>query len=108
MPSNPLSDPDWAPQLADTIERVVGQVRDRTTRPVILAARAVVFGLLAAIVGLFALVMLIIGLIRGIEAILEWPFSHETAVWLGYVIVGGLFCLAGAFCMAKRNPKEAL
>jgi len=108
MPSNPLSDPNWAPQVADTIERVVGQVRDRTTRPVILVARALVFGLLAAIVGLFALVILIVGLLRGFQAVLEWPFSHPTAVWLSYLIVGGLFCLAGVFCMIQRNPREAL
>ena len=39
MPSNPLSDPNWAPQLADTIERVVGQVRDKTTKPVVMITR---------------------------------------------------------------------
>ena len=66
------------------------------------------FGLLAVIVGLFAVVILIIGLFRGLQALLEWPFDHETAVWLSYVLVGGLFCLGGVFCMVQRNPKEAL
>ena len=107
MPSNPLSDPNWAPQLADTIERVVGQVRDKTTKPVIMVARGLVFGLLAAIVGVFALVVALIGLLRGVQAIIEWPFSHPTAVWASYVLIGGLFSVAGAFCMTKRNPKEA-
>jgi predicted lysophospholipase L1 biosynthesis ABC-type transport system permease subunit len=107
MPSNPLSDPNWAPQLADTIERVVGTVRDKTTRPVIMAARGVVFGLIAAFVGVFALVIALIGLLRGVQAIIEWPTSHETSVWVSYLVVGGLFCLAGAFLMSKRNPKEA-
>ena len=46
---------DWPAQAADTIVRVVGQVRDRTTGPAITAARAVVFGLLAAILGTVAL-----------------------------------------------------
>jgi hypothetical protein len=108
MPTNPLSDPNWAPQVADTIERVVGEVRDRTTRPIIIAARGLVFGLLAFIVGIFALTTLIVGLLRGVQAILEWPFSHPTAVWLSYFIVGGLFCGAGVFFMVKRNPREAL
>jgi len=108
MPTNPLSDPNWAPQVADTIERVVGEVRDRTTRPIIMTARGLVFGLLAVIVGLFAVVILIIGLFRALQALLEWPFDHETAVWLSYVLVGGLFCLGGVFCMVQRNPKEAL
>ena len=107
MPSNPLSDPNWAPQLADTIERVVGQVRDKTTKPIIMVARGLVFGLLGAIVGLLALVLLLIGVLRALQAVIEWPFSHPTAVWVSYVLLGGLFCLAGAFCMAKRNPREA-
>jgi hypothetical protein len=108
MPSNPLSDPNWAPQLADTIERVVGQVREKTTKPVILVARGLVFGLLAVFVGLFALVILLIGLMRGFQAALDaTPMAHKTSVWVSYLAIGGLFCLAGAFCMAKRNPKEA-
>ena len=35
---------DWAAQAADTIERAVGNVRDRTTAPAITVARAVVYG----------------------------------------------------------------
>ena len=27
MPGNPFTDPNWAPDLADTVERVVGKVR---------------------------------------------------------------------------------
>jgi hypothetical protein len=107
MPSNPLSDPNWAPQLADTIERVVGQVRDRTTKPVVMIARGLVFGLLGLFVGLFALVLVLIGLLRGLQALIEWPLSHPTAVWVSYLLLGGLFCLAGAFCMTKRNSREA-
>lgn len=107
MPSNPLTDPNWASEVADTIERVVGTVRDKTTRPIVMVARALVFGLLGAFVGLMALVLLLIGLTRGMQAALEAPLSHPTAVWVSYLVIGGLFCLAGAFCMAKRNPKEA-
>ena len=62
MPSNPLSDPNWAPQLADTIERVVGQVRDKTTKPIVMIARGLVFGLLSVFVGVFALVRLLVEL----------------------------------------------
>lgn len=107
MPSNPLSDPNWAPQLADTIERVVAQIRDKTTKPVVMIARGLVFGLLSVFVGMFALVLFLVGLLRGVQAVIEWPFSHPTAVWVSYVLVGGLFCVAGALCMSKRHSKEA-
>ena len=46
MPGNPLTDPDWAPDLADTVERVVGTVREKTTDNVVKIARLIVFGLL--------------------------------------------------------------
>ena len=60
MPGNPFTDPNWAADIADTIERVVGTVRDRTTKPLVTASRAVVFGLLAAILGVVAVILLII------------------------------------------------
>ena len=55
MAGNPLTDPNWAAHVADTVERVVGTVHDRTTRPVVHVTRALVFGLLAAILA-FAVV----------------------------------------------------
>ena len=46
MPGNPLTDPNWAPDLADTVERVVGKVRSTATDNAVKASRAVVFGVL--------------------------------------------------------------
>ena len=37
MPGNPFTDPNWAAELADTVERVVGTVRDKATTPVVKA-----------------------------------------------------------------------
>jgi hypothetical protein len=107
MPTNPLSDPKWAAQIADTIERVVALIRDRTTRPIIMIARGLVFGLLVAIIAPFALVVALVGLTRGIQAALDWPFAHDTSVWVSYLALGALLLLAGTICMSKRNPKEA-
>ena len=66
MAGNPFTDPNWAADIADTIERVVGTVRDRTTKPLVTASRGLVFGLLAAILGVVALTLLIIAASRGI------------------------------------------
>ena len=49
MPGNPFTDPNWAPDLADTVERVVGKVRTVATDNAVKASRAVVFGVLALI-----------------------------------------------------------
>ena len=60
MPGNPFTDPNWAADLADTVERVVASVRDKTTKPIVTVTRGLVYGLLTAILGIAAIVLLII------------------------------------------------
>ena len=81
MPGNPLSDPNWAAELTDTVVRVVGTVRDRTTNNVVLVARAVVFGVLAAILGVIALTLLLLVLTRALQALLDIA-KTAMLVWL--------------------------
>ena len=71
MPGNPLTDPNWAPDLADQITGFIASVRQKTTDNAIKAARAIVFGLLVAILGMVAVVLLIIGSTRGLEGALR-------------------------------------
>ena len=66
MAGNPLTDPNWAADLADTVERVVGTVRERATTPVVHVTRGVVFGLLGAFLGVTALVLLLIAVDAGV------------------------------------------
>lgn len=105
MPGNPLTDPNWAPDLADQITEFIGNVRDKTTNNAIKAARAIVFGLLAAILGLTALVLLLIFLTRGLQALIDLLTSWERAVWISYLALGGIFTLAGMFLMTKRASR---
>jgi hypothetical protein len=90
---------DWATTAADTIDRYVGLVRDRTTRPALLASRALVFGLILVILGITALVLLWITWITLITALVG-------EVWITFFITGGIFVLIGAFLMSKRHPPE--
>ncbi len=87
---------DWASQTADTIDRVIVQFRDRTTRPVLVIARGVVFGLLGAIVGTAVLVMALIGIHRLVALI-------PPDVWMGDLILGVLLVLLGLLLMSKRK-----
>ena len=105
MPGNPLTDPNWAPDLADQITEFVGNVRDKTTNNAIKAARALVFGLLAAILGVAALVLLLIFLTRGLQALIDLLTTWERAVYLSYFILGGIFTLAGLLLMTKRASR---
>jgi hypothetical protein len=106
MPGNPFTDPNWAADLADTVERVVGTVRDRTTKPLVTASRGVVFGLLAAILGVVAAILLILVATRATQALLDIWFRHEMSVYLSYFIVGGIICLGGLFVLSKRFSND--
>ena len=89
---------DWAAQAADTIERVVLTVRDRTTQPILVLARALVFGLLGIIVAIAALVLLSIALVRILAFI-------PPDIWVADLIVGGTFTIIGLVLMAKRHAE---
>jgi hypothetical protein len=107
MAGNPLTDPNWAPELADTVERLVGTVRDRTTKPAVRAARAIVFGLLAAMLAVVAITLLLLAATRGLQALLDLGLDWSMAVYLSYFIVGGILCLVGLLLLARRPPPDA-
>jgi hypothetical protein len=89
---------DWTTEAVDTIEKVVGAVRERTDIPAHRFTRAIVFGFLAAFCILPALVLLILGAFRG-GAILA-----QGEVWAVWLALGGIFLLAGLFFWLKRSP----
>ena len=95
MPGNPLTDPNWAPDLADQIADFIGNIRDKTTNNAIKVARGIVFGLLGAILVIVALVLFIIGSTRGLKELYDLGTSTdmpctsatspsvESSVWSG-------------------------
>ena len=106
MAGNPLTDPQWPSEIADTVERVVSQVRDRATKPAVHVARGLVFGLLGGMLGIVALTLVLIGATRGLQVLLALGVSQGRAVYLSYLIVGGILCLAGALFLRKRHSTD--
>lgn len=94
--SPPPEGGDWAKQTTDTIVRVVGEVRARTTGPLLTVARGIVYGLLAAIVGIAALVLVAIIVVRVLDLL-------PGGVWVAHLITGALFVLVGLLAWKKRN-----
>ena len=92
---------DWAVKAADTVEQVVGVVRERAVEPVRTVARAVVFGLLAAVVGAMALVLVIDALVRALDVYV--PPSGPGHVWVAHLLTGGILTLFGTLLFAKRR-----
>lgn len=91
---------DWPRQTADTIERVVGSIRSKTTEPVERVVRVVVYGLVAAVLGIVALVLVTVALVRLLDIVLP------SEVWAAHLLLGVLFTAAGLVLWSKRAPRE--
>ena len=96
-PAKPMLGEDWPTQAADTIERVVGTIRSKTTAPVEHIVQAVVYGLVAAVLGIAALVLATIAVVRVLDVVLPGE------VWLVYLILGVIFTAAGLALWSKRT-----
>jgi hypothetical protein len=107
MPGNPLTDPNWAPDLTEQITTFVGNVRDKTTNNAIKVVRGVVFGLLGLFLGVVTVVLLLITSTRGLQSLLDIAFEWDKSVYLSYFIVGGILTLIGALLMSKRRSTSA-
>lgn len=88
---------DWPARIADTVEHGVALVRDRTTAPLVQAARFVVYGLVAGVLGTAALVLVAIGIVRLLDVLVP------AEVWAAHLITGGIFALVGLLLWSRRT-----
>lgn len=88
---------DWAAQTADTIDRVVGSVRSKTTEPLERLVRIMVYGTAVAIIGTAVLVFVFAALLRGLDV------AMPGDVWSAHAVLGGIFTLGGLLCWRKRR-----
>ena len=107
MPGNPLTDPNWAPDLTEQITTFIGDIRDKTTNNAIKVVRGVVFGLLGLFLGMVAIVLMVIIGTRALQSLLDIWFEWDKAVYLSYFILGGILTLVGMLLMAKRHATDA-
>ena len=91
---------DWAAQVVDTLENVVKAVKSKTTDPALNLVRTVVYALMGVGLALATLLLLTIGSVRVLDAYLP------QGVWLAYLILGGIFLVAGLFVWSKRTAKR--
>jgi len=101
--SNPFTDPRWAEKTLRLIDRTVGFVRDKTTRPLANLLRAIVFGLILIVAGLLMFIFGLIGLVRAFNELLDIWLTRPTAVWVSYFVLSLLFTSLGALMMHKRH-----
>lgn len=103
MPGNPLTDPNWATETTDKLVGFIDNVRAQTTQKVVYAARGLVFGIIAAMLGVFIAIVGVVAILRGLESLLELAVGWDRAVYLSYLILGGVLSLVGMILFRKRN-----
>jgi len=88
---------EWPGQAADAIVDTIGKVRDRTTKPAIVAARGIVYGILAGVMGLVTMILLITALVR------LWDVYVPGQVWIIYAIVAIVATIAGTIMLKRAS-----
>ncbi len=92
---------DWTAQTADTIERVVTGIRDKTSGRLVTVVRVLVYGLLAAVMGTL---IGILGTISAIRALTDYGFRGH--VWASYLFVGAIFVTFGTLLLRKASSAK--
>jgi len=106
MPGNPFTDPNWATEITDFIDRWVVKVRTTITDRVVFAVRAVVFGIVIAIAAPVTLILMVILSTKLLQRIVAIATDHDSSIWISYAIMGGLLVLLGSLMMRKRFVSE--
>jgi hypothetical protein len=91
---------DWPDRAVDTVDLVVNTINDRALRPLIVAARAVVFGIVIAVCALVIGIVLSITLLRILDV-----YAFSGRVWASYLLLGGLFTLGGGALWTLRTRR---
>lgn len=102
MPGNPLTDPNWAKEITDFIDRWVVKIRTTITDRVVVAVRALVFGIVIAIAAPVALILMVILSTKLLQRIVAIATDHDSSIWISYAVMGGLLVLLGSLMMRKR------
>ncbi len=96
---------DWAAKATSSIVQYVGQVRDKTTGPALVASRTAVYMSAIALIG-FVLVILALLLLFRLLVVASGellPFVEPNESWLAHYVLGGIFLIAGIFLWRKKD-----
>jgi hypothetical protein len=77
-------------------------VQDRVVRPLLVAARAIVFGILVATMVLALGVLLSVALVRLLDV-----YAFPRRVWASETLVGGVLSAIGLVAWSFRRPRRS-
>ncbi len=87
---------------ADAVDTLVDLVRNKAVRPLTLATRAIVFGIIVLVASVVTLTLLSITLIR-----LLTVYVFDGRVWLSDLVVGAVFVIIGVVAWSQRIDRSA-
>ena len=93
------SDGDFVDKALFQFDHLLDVVHDKVLRPILLAGRALAYGLIIFFAALFLIGALLIGLVRLIDV-----YCFAGREYLSYVSVGALSLIAGMIIWRKRRP----
>jgi hypothetical protein len=93
------TDGDFVDKALFQFDHVLDIVHDKVLRPILLAGRAVAYGLIILFVGFVLIGALLVGLIRLIDV-----YCFAGREYLSYVSVGTISLVAGLIVWRKRRP----
>lgn len=99
-PTGPLASAEWPARAADLVEAVVTGVHDKVVRPLLIAARAVVFGILVAAMLIVLSVLAAVAVVRLLDV-----YAFHSRVWASDLVVGGIFTLLGLVLWSLRRQR---
>jgi hypothetical protein len=88
----------WQERVVDMVDDTVTAVHDRVIRPLLVAARAVVYGIIVAAMALVMSILISIALIRLLDV-----YAFRGRVWASDALVGGLLTVLGVVVWTKRR-----
>jgi len=95
---------DWPARASATIVDYVGQVRDKTTGPALVASRTAVYAAAIALIAFVLLIVLLLGLFRLVVVGSGYlPFVEPNESWVAHYLFGAIFLLAGVFLWRKKD-----
>lgn len=93
---------DLPAKATDRVDQLVELLRDKTVRPLTLAARAIMFGVIVFAASVVTVTLLSITLVRILTV-----YAFDGRVWLSDLVVGLFWVAAGLVLWWQRTARNA-
>ena len=91
--------PDLVDRVLGLLDHALDVVHDNVLRPLIIAGRAIAFGLIALVATVVLVLVLVVGLTRLLNV-----YAFAGREWISYLLIGLASLLGGLIIWRRRRP----